>query len=71
MGRKTDMPKCYDARPKCFARNNTGRCFCLESTYPDKECPFYKTEEQVKHLVRAREYKEAKDNERDTLEASD
>ena len=71
MGRKPELPKCYDARPDCFTRTVKGGCFCLESTYPENECPFYKTEDKVKHLVRAREYKEAKDNVRDPLEETD
>jgi len=55
------MPKCNDKRVKCFARTGDGKCFCLSRTDFEKQCPFYKPEENVKHLVSAREYKEAKD----------
>lgn len=71
MGRRPKLPKCFDARSECFARTNNGECFCLESTFPNKECPFYKREGEVKRLVTARDYKEAKNNERDPLEAAD
>ena len=63
MGRMPDMPKCYDARENCFARTDDCKCFCLSSTYANKECPFYKTEDEVKLLVTVRDYKEAKGDE--------
>lgn len=60
MGRRPELPKCQDARPDCFARTNDGKCFCLRCTIFDGPCPFYKTEAEVKTLVVAQDYKEAK-----------
>lgn len=58
---RRDMPKCQDKRLYCFARTKEGKCFCLECTVFDNNlCPFYKTENEVKHLVKACEYKDAK-----------
>ena len=58
---RRDMPICRDCRKDCFARTKEGKCFCLEMTVFDENiCPFYKPEGTVKHLVVARDYKEAK-----------
>ena len=58
---RRDMPKCQDSRPDCFAMTKEGKCFCLGRTSFDENiCPFYKTENEVKYLVKAYEYKEAK-----------
>ena len=58
---RRDMPKCMDSRTDCFARTKDGKCFCLWCTAFEGECPFYKTENEVKYLVIAHDYKEAKD----------
>lgn len=60
MGKGPNMPKCADQRPACFARTESGKCYCLSDTKFDGKCPFYKPEDQVKNLIRARNYKEAK-----------
>lgn len=58
---RRDMPKCQDKRTGCFARTKEGKCFCLErTTFDENICPFYKPENEVKHLVKATEYKTAK-----------
>lgn len=40
-----DNAKCN--RWDCFAFKN-GKCTCLNSTYEDKKCPFYKTKNDEK-----------------------
>ena len=44
------MPICNDSR-KCFAQTDNHECQCLQSTYPDGECPFCKEnrEDRIKH----------------------
>lgn len=63
MGAIAKYPACpFTVHSDCFAKTSSKRCYCLEDTdFKGNECPFYKPEGQVKNLVQARSYKEAKD----------
>lgn len=58
--KKTQRPVCPFKRFDCFAYMTGDRCFCLDKTdfRTGHECPFYKREEDVDHLIVMEKYKE-------------
>ena len=59
MGNRDERPVCVFRHDDCFAYMRSGRCFCLDKTdfKYRKDCPFYKTEDQVEPRIIAEKYK--------------
>ena len=43
----TNIPKCGQNHPDCFALDEKNKCICLDNTdFNGRDCPFYKSEKR-------------------------
>ena len=61
MKKKTNRPECLYEHHDCFALMTCGKCWCLDNTdFGERDCPFYKPENEVGYEIIMKKYKEDK-----------